>query len=111
MKYLVWLLIVLAGLWWLRTRRDSMAGDPAQEGFDSAFVSLLLLTAGSGLLLLALRTALAMPVLLALHLGSVLALFLSMPYGKFVHSLYRGAALLKYALEKRRPKINVGGGD
>ena len=76
-----------AGLWWLRTRRDPMAGDPSQEGFDSAFVALLLLTAGTGLALLAVRTSTAMPPLLALHLGSVLALFLTMPYGKFVHGL------------------------
>ena len=55
----------------------------------------------AGLLLLALRTALAMPVLLALHLGSVLALFLSMPYGKFVHGIYRTAALLRHAQEER----------
>ena len=38
-------------------------------------------------------------MLLLLHLGFVLTLFLSMPYGKFVHGIYRTAALLKYALE------------
>ena len=61
------LVIGPAGLWWLRTRRDPMAGDPSQEGFDSAFVTLLLLTAGTGLALLALRTSAAMPPLLALR--------------------------------------------
>jgi citrate/tricarballylate utilization protein len=29
----------------------------------------------------------------------VLALFLTLPYGKFVHGIYRTAALIKYAGE------------
>ena len=39
----------------------------------------------------------------ALHLGAVLALFLTMPYGKFVHGLYRAVALLRFHAERRRP--------
>jgi hypothetical protein len=27
---------------------------------------------------------------------------LTLPYGKFVHAIYRSAALVKYALEKQR---------
>jgi citrate/tricarballylate utilization protein len=41
-----------------------------------------------------------MPRLLAIHLAVVLALFVTMPYGKFVHGIYRLAALLRYALER-----------
>jgi citrate/tricarballylate utilization protein len=37
-----------------------------------------------------------MGVLLLSHLGVVLALFLTLPYGKFVHGLYRAAALRHY---------------
>ena len=36
-----------------------------------------------------------MALLLALHLGAVMALFPTLPYGKFVHGVYRAAALLK----------------
>ena len=43
-----------------------------------------------------------MGLLLAVHLGVVLGLFLSLPYGKFVHGLYRFPALMKYAGERRR---------
>jgi len=60
------------------------------------FLVLLLLTAVSGLLLLALREHAVMGVLLVAHLGIVLALFVTLPYGKLVHGLYRAVALLKY---------------
>jgi citrate/tricarballylate utilization protein len=43
----------------------------------------------------------AMPLLLVVHLGLVLALFLALPYGKFVHAIYRTAALVKFADERR----------
>jgi citrate/tricarballylate utilization protein len=66
---------------------------------------MLFLTSLTGLLVLALRETSAMGVLLAIHLGVVLALFLSMPYGKFVHGLYRYAALVKYAAERRSGRI------
>jgi len=39
-------------------------------------------------------------LLLAIHLGTVLALFLTMPYGKFAHGFYRTVALLKWARER-----------
>ena len=37
----------------------------------------------------------------AIILGSVLALFVSLPYGKFVHGLYRAVALARYAREEQ----------
>jgi citrate/tricarballylate utilization protein len=41
-----------------------------------------------------------MVALLVVHLGLVLALFLTLPFGKFVHGLYRAAALVQYARER-----------
>jgi citrate/tricarballylate utilization protein len=49
-----------------------------------------------------------MGVLLAAHLGVVLALFVTIPYGNFVHGIYRLAALIRYAQERR---LLVGEGE
>ena len=34
------------------------------------------------------------------HLAVVLALFITLPYGKFVHGIYRAAALLQFRREE-----------
>ncbi len=91
-----------AGLYWIGRRRDPAAGDPAQRPSDRAFLLLLLLTSATGLALLAWRATPAMPALLVVHLGVVLALFVTLPYGKFVHGIYRTAALVQHAVESRR---------
>jgi citrate/tricarballylate utilization protein len=95
----VGLLVGPPGLLILRDRRDPALGDPAQQGLDQSFIALLFLTSLTGLLLLVLRDRSVMSALLTVHLGVVLALFLTLPYGKFVHGIYRTAALLTYASE------------
>ena len=91
------------GLIHLRARRDPELADEAQDGMDLGFLWLLLLTSITGLLLLVFRETRVMGVLLATHLGIVLALFVTMPFGKFVHALYRFAALVRFHIERRRP--------
>jgi citrate/tricarballylate utilization protein len=88
-----------AGLLWLKRRHDRVLLDESQQGMDSGFTWLLLATSATGLALLALRDTAAMPSLLAVHLGVVLALFITLPYGKFVHGLYRYLALARHAKE------------
>ena len=104
----VGLVIGPVGLWAQRTHRDPMLSDPSQEQLDRSFLALLLLTSVTGLALLVLRHQSLMGLLLIVHLGAVLALFLTLPYGKFVHGIYRFAALTKFALERRRPGLNLG---
>lgn len=70
-------------------------------GAEYALLFLLLLVATTGLVLLALRSTPAMGIALAVHLGFILALFLLLPYSKFVHGLYRLAALYRAALEHK----------
>jgi citrate/tricarballylate utilization protein len=87
------LLIGSLGLWILCRRRDPALTDVTQNGLDESFLALLFLTTATGLALLVLRHERVMPWLLVVHLGTVLALFVTRPYGKFVHGLYRAAAL------------------
>jgi citrate/tricarballylate utilization protein len=96
------LLVGPAGLLILRGQRDAALTDPRQQGLDESFIWLLFLTSLTGLLLLVLRDHAVMGVLLIVHLGVVLALLLTLPYGKFVHGLYRTAALLQHAIEGER---------
>jgi citrate/tricarballylate utilization protein len=93
------LLVGPAGLAVVRRNRDPELGDITQEGMDESFILLLWWTSLTGLALLVLREHPAMSALLIVHLGAVLALFITLPYGKFVHGIYRTAALVKYAGE------------
>jgi len=102
------LIVGPVGLLWLRHVRDPDLGDRTQTGMDVAFIALLLLTSTTGLALLALRETRGMGVALAIHLGAVLALFVTLPYGKFVHALYRFAALVRFHIERRRPLPETG---
>ncbi|KQT10938.1 tricarballylate utilization 4Fe-4S protein TcuB [Ramlibacter sp. Leaf400] len=98
-----------AGLLWLNLRRHPLHGDPQQKSMDRAFIVLLFATSLTGLALLVLRDTGAMALLLAVHLGTVMALFLTLPYGKFAHAVYRSAALLKWAIERRQPnRLQLG---
>jgi citrate/tricarballylate utilization protein len=103
------LIIGPAGLLYLRLRRDEELADPKQDGMDIAFIALLFATSATGLALMALRDTAAMAPLLAIHLGVVLALFVTLPYGKFVHAVYRFAALVRYHVERKRPPPALGG--
>ena len=90
-------MIIVGCLGMLKTRHPV---DPGQGSLGITFIVLLLVTAASGCLLLILRESSVMGLLLAFHLVCVFALFLTVPYGKFVHAFYRFAALLKSAGER-----------
>ena len=105
------LLIGPAGLLYLNLRRNSAHGDASQKPMDRAFIALLFLISASGLALLVYRDTPAMALLLILHLGFVMALFLTMPYSKFAHGFYRMTALLKNAVEKRQKNSLQFGAD
>lgn len=71
---------------------------------DVTFIATLIATSLTGLALMALRETAAMAPLLYVHLGVVAMLFLTMPYGKFLHGVYRSAALIRYAVERHAGK-------
>ncbi|WP_193174586.1 tricarballylate utilization 4Fe-4S protein TcuB [Oricola nitratireducens] len=89
------------GLLRAKLKREPEMVDRAKFGMDTAFLAMMFMTGLTGLALMVLRETPAMGIMLAIHLGVVFALFLTMPYGKFVHGFYRFGALALYAAERK----------
>lgn len=89
------------GLLKAKWQRQEELRTPGFRSMEYGFIAILLLTGASGLALRILGETPLLGILLALHLGAVLAFFLTMPYGKFVHGLYRYLALARYARDSR----------
>ncbi len=87
----------------LNLARNPAQGDVAQRPMDLGFMALLALTSFTGLALWFARGQAGQAAWLAVHLGVVMALFVTLPYGKFAHGVFRCAALLKYQIERRQP--------
>jgi len=98
------LLVGTGGLLYLKWQMDTVPATARVFGMDVGFLLLLFLTSLTGLLLLILRGTPAMGTLLTVHLGVVGGLFITMPYGKFVHAVYRYLALIRNAIEQSREK-------
>jgi citrate/tricarballylate utilization protein len=94
----------------LKLRRHPLQGDTQQNGSDYGLMTLLFVIAASGLGLWAARGHDWAAAILSLHLGSVMALFVTLPYGKMVHGFYRLLALARHAVEQRQPNtLGLGG--
>ena len=91
-----------AGMTLLKLRADREPGDFHAWGGELGFVLLLGFTGLSGLVLYAAGSSPAMPALLAVHLGAVLAFFLLTPFTKMAHGFYRLAALTRDAQRQRQ---------
>jgi citrate/tricarballylate utilization protein len=103
------LLMGTAGLYSLNLRRHPLHGDAAQKPMDRGFMALLFFSSLSGLALWLGRGTALLSTLLAVHLGVVMALIVTLPYGKFAHGIFRSAALLKWAIERRQPdRLKLG---
>jgi citrate/tricarballylate utilization protein len=100
----VMLLIGTSGLLWLKAKSDRQAAGRLMFRMDVIFLVMLNLTALSGLILLVMRETSAMAGLLILHLAIVAGLFLTLPYGKFAHAVYRTGALVRNAVEQAAPR-------
>lgn len=95
------IVIGAAGLIAVKGRSDPKPMDARMVALDYAFLAVLEAVAITGLALLVFRTTAAMGALLAVHLGTVAGLFITAPYSKFVHFIYRFIALVKNAHEQR----------
>ncbi|AUG55516.1 tricarballylate utilization 4Fe-4S protein TcuB [Thalassospira marina] len=102
------LIIGPLGLLALKIKADPTPKGKTNKGMDVSFLVLLMLSAATGLGLMLLRDTSLVGITLCIHLGVVLTLFLSMPYGKFVHGFYRLIALVVFAVETQDHKAIVG---
>lgn len=94
------LIIGTSGLIWFKLKSTSEPAATGASTLDYVFLVTLALTALTGLLTLIFRATPALGSLLTLHLALVAALFITAPYGKFVHFVYRSLALVQYNLEQ-----------
>ena len=101
------LVIAVLGLGWIEWRAAPEPIPPEARRLDRAFLGLLFAVALSGLALLVWRSTPAMAALLIVHLGTVLAFFLLLPYSKFVHAGYRAIALALESLDRRPNRKTV----
>ena len=85
------------GLAWLKVKADPSLGAAKIWGGEMAFVLLLFGVSATGLALYAATGTGAVAWLLPIHLGAVLAFFLTTPYSKMAHGFYRLAAMVKDA--------------
>jgi citrate/tricarballylate utilization protein len=104
----VGLIIGTGGLIWFKTRSDPEPAGAGAPGMDYVFLVTLGLTALTGMLTLVLRSTAAMGSFLVLHLAFIAVLFLTAPYGKFVHAVYRTLALVRYEIEQSQPRQHGG---
>ena len=102
------LILGTAGLIYYKLQSDGQPAAPAASGMDYVFLVTLGLTALTGMLTLLLRSTAAMGSILVLHLACIAALFISAPYGKFVHAVYRTLAVIRYEMEETRPHGTAG---
>jgi citrate/tricarballylate utilization protein len=102
------LIIGTGGLICFKRRSDPQPEGTGASGMDYVFLVTLGLTALTGMLTLIFRSTAAMGIMLILHLALIAALFLTAPYGKFVHFVYRSLALVRYEIEQRQPRQHVG---
>lgn len=86
----------------LKLRADKSLGAPAVWGGEMAFIILLTMIGATGLALFAATGTFAVRPLLIAHLGSVLALYLTLPYTKMVHVPFRLAALVRDAQTRKQ---------
>ena len=83
------------GLAYLKLKADRTLADQRVWGGEMAFIALLFFVSTTGLALYLFASSRWLPELLAIHLGSVLAFFLLMPFSKMVHGFYRLASLIR----------------
>jgi citrate/tricarballylate utilization protein len=94
------MIIGTTGLVWFKSKSDLAPAGVGAASLDFIFLATLGLVSLTGMLTLAFRSTRAMGSMLTIHLGFVAATFVTAPYGKFVHLVYRCLALIRHHAEQ-----------
>ena len=92
--------LIIGPIGFLLTNRKFHPDTRIATGMDNLFLILLLMISITGFLLLGFRETPLMGALLAVHLALVLAFFITLPYTKFVHAIYRTIAIARFHRDK-----------
>ena len=99
------IIVGCAGLLALKAIDDRRTGSEDMRGLDTAFLVNLGLASLTGMLLLAFRDTSAIGILLVAHFGTLGTLYVTAPYAKFAHFVYRYVALVRNRIEARRELV------
>ncbi len=108
-------IMLIAGIWMIKTMRENKTREGILSSSTQDWILIWLIFAvgitglGAEIIRLAQVKVLAYPVYLV-HLGCVITLFVSLPYSKFAHLLYRTTAYVHqhYAEDIRAGKAGFG---
>jgi citrate/tricarballylate utilization protein len=95
------MIIGVIGLLWLKFKSDPAPAQAAASSLDLIFLVTIGLASLTGMLTLILRNTSVLGSILTIHLGTVAAIFVTAPYGKFVHFYSHGLALIRNRVEQR----------
>ncbi len=90
-------LLVVGGLWLFINRLTDSGKTGASKAYDTFFLSLVVLVIMTGALTelgAFVFPPLAASIVYVVHLGSILTLFLTVPFSKFAHMIYRTLAMV-----------------
>ncbi len=100
-------LLVVGAVWLALNRLTNEGATGTSRAFDNFFLALVILLVFTGVLVELGRYVFPVPLALGLyvlHLGTILSLFLTFPFSKFAHALYRTLAMAHERLTaQRRP--------
>jgi citrate/tricarballylate utilization protein len=99
------MIVGCSALMWLKLSSDERPATEVMRSLDFAFLAILNLASISGILVLVFRSEAVMGTLLVLHLGILGGLYLTTPYSKFAHVVYRFAALIRDKIEQGREEL------
>jgi len=91
------------GLLALNARDETRLSTGRSRTLGRSFLLALLAVAVTGLALLVVRSTSAIGIVLIVHLATIAVLYVTAPYGKLVHAVYRTGAVLHSVAERRAP--------